>query len=306
MILSGRKLAKSICNSIKKEVKREIKKQNPAPGLGIVLVGDNEASNIYVNMKKKACVKVGFQYTQINLSKNSTEGDVIRHINYLNYSNDIHGILVQLPLPDHLNERKILDNILVNKDVDCFHTKNFGKLSLSVNNKTNETNETNETNIFKNILSPCTPRGIMTILDKYNIDVRGQNVAVIGASNIVGLPISLMLLRRGATVSICHIETQNFRDFTKTADIVIVATGNPNLVKKNDIKKDAIVIDVGINRLESGEIVGDVDYNNVKNKALAITPVPGGVGPMTIAMLLQNTYDLYKKQLYRDRSFHLF
>ena len=146
----------------------------------------------------------------------------------------------------------------------------------------------------------------MTILDKYNIDVRGQNVAVIGASNIVGLPISLMLLRRGATVSICHIETQNFRDFTKTADIVIVATGNPNLVKKNDIKKDAIVIDVGINRLESGEIVGDVDYNNVKNKALAITPVPGGVGPMTIAMLLQNTYDLYKKQLYRDRSFHLF
>ena len=293
MILSGRKLATSICNSIKKEVKKSIKKTGNTPGLGIVLVGDNPASKIYVNMKKKACQKVGFQYTQVNLPNNSSESDVIRHINYLNYSNDIHGILVQLPLPDHLNTRTILDKVLVNKDADCFHTENFGKLSLSVNSDKSEG------------ILPCTPRGIMTILDHYNIDIKGKNIAVIGASNIVGLPLSLLLLKRGATVSICHIDTQDFREFTRNADIVVAATGNPNLIKKKDIKKDAIIIDVGINRLESGKIVGDVDYTDVKKKAFAITPVPGGVGPMTIAMVLQNTFDLYKSQLYRDDSFYL-
>jgi methylenetetrahydrofolate dehydrogenase (NADP+) / methenyltetrahydrofolate cyclohydrolase len=301
MILSGRKLATSICKSIKKEVKREIKRTGNTPGLGIVLVGDNPASKIYVNMKKKACQKVGFQYTQVNLSSNSSESDVIRHINYFNYSNDMHGIMVQLPLPDHLNTRTILDKVLVNKDVDCFHTENFGKLSLSVNEDNNKDNKIIQTD---GIL-PCTPRGIMTILDKYNIDIKGKNVTIIGASNIVGLPISLLLLKRGATISICHIDTQDFREFTRNADIVVVATGNPNLIKNKDIKKDAIVIDVGINRLESGEIVGDVDYKDVKNKVFAITPVPGGVGPITIAMVLQNTLELYKAQVYKDDSFHL-
>ena len=286
MILSGKKLASLICKSIKKEVKREIKKTGNTPGLGIVLVGEDPASKIYVNMKKKACKKVGFQYTQVNLSSDSTESDIIRHINYLNYSKEIHGILVQLPLPNHLNTRRLLDQVLVNKDVDCFHTENYGKLSLSVNNKKNQSDG----------ILPCTPRGIMTILDNYNVDVKGKNVAVIGASNIVGLPISLLLLKRGATVSICHIDTQDFREFTRNADIVVAATGNPNLIKKKDIKKDAIIIDVGINRLESGEIVGDVDYRDVKDKVRAITPVPGGVGPMTIAMVLQNTLDLYKSK----------
>lgn len=286
MILSGKKLASLINKSIKKEVKREIKKTGNTPGLGIVLVGDNPASKIYVNMKRKACQKVGFQYTQVNLPSNSTNSEVIRHINYLNYSNDMDGIMVQLPLPPHLNTRKILDQVLVNKDVDCFHTENFGKLSLSVNAVNNE--------IKSDGILPCTPRGIITILDKYNIDVKGKNVAVIGSSNIVGLPLSLLLLKRGATVSICHIDTQDFREFTINADIVVAATGNPNLIKKKDIKKEAIIIDVGINRLESGEIVGDVDYIDVKDKASAITPVPGGVGPMTIAMVLQNTLDLYK------------
>ena len=295
MILSGKKIASSICNSIKKEVTREIKRTGNTPGLGIVLVGDNPASKIYVNMKKKACQKVGFQYTQVNLPSNSTESDVIRHINYLNYSNDMDGIMVQLPLPPHLNTRKILDQVLVNKDVDCFHTENFGKLSLSVNEENNENNENNEITQSNGIL-PCTPRGIITILDKYNIYIKGTNVTVIGASNIVGLPLSLLLLKRGATVSICHIDTQDFREFTRNADIVVAATGNPNLIKKKDIKKDAIVIDVGINRLESGEIVGDVDYTEVKDKASFITPVPGGVGPMTIAMVLQNTLDLYKSK----------
>lgn len=304
MILSGRKLATSICKSIKKEVKREIKRTGNTPGLGIVLVGDNPASKIYVNMKKKACQKVGFQYTQVNLPSNSAESDVIRHINYLNYSSDMHGIMVQLPLPDHLNTRTILDKVLVNKDVDCFHTENFGKLSLSVNKEDNKDNKDNKITQTDGIL-PCTPRGIITILDHYNIDIKGKNVAVIGSSNIVGLPISLLLLKRGATISICHIDTQDFREFTRNADIVVVATGNPNLIKKKDIKKDAIIIDVGINRLESGEIVGDADYTEVKKKAFAITPVPGGVGPMTIAMVLQNTLELYKAQLYRDDSFHL-
>ena len=284
MILSGKKIADLICKSIKKEVKREIKKTGNAPGLGIVLVGEDPASKIYVNMKKKACKKVGFQYTQVNLPSYSKESDIVRHINYLNDSKDTHGILVQLPLPNHLNTRRLLDQVLVNKDVDCFHTENYGKLSLSVNNEKNQSDG----------ILPCTPRGIMTILDHYNIDVKGKNVAVIGASNIVGLPLSLLLLKRRATVSICHIDTQDFREFTRNADIVVAATGNPNLIKKKDIKKDAIIIDVGINRLESGEIVGDVDYKNVKKKAFAITPVPGGVGPMTIAMVLQNTLDLYK------------
>ena len=287
MILSGKKLASSICKTIKKEVKKEIKRTGNTPGLGIVLVGDNPASKIYVNMKRNVCGKVGFQHSQVNLPSNCDESDVIRHINYLNYSNDIHGIMVQLPLPAHLNTRKILDQVLVSKDVDCFHTENFGKLSLSVNAENNEGNENCG-------ILPCTPRGIMTILDKYNVGIKGKNVTVIGASNIVGLPLSLLLLKRGATVSICHIDTHDFRDFTRNADILVVATGNPKLIKKKDIKKDAIIIDVGINRLESGEVVGDVDYKDVKNKAFAITPVPGGVGPMTIAMVLQNTLDLYK------------
>jgi len=295
MILSGKKIASSICKSIKKEVKREIKKSGITPGLGIVLVGEDPASKIYVNMKKKACQKVGFQYTQINLPSDSTESDIIRHINYLNDSKQTHGILVQLPLPDHLNTRRILDTVLVNKDVDCFHTKNFGKLSLYVNANKRGNNENNINTQSYRVL-PCTPRGIMTILDNYNIDVKGKNVAVIGASNIVGLPISLLLLKRGATVSICHIDTKDFREFTRNADIIVAATGNPNLIKKKDIKKDVIIIDVGINRLESGEIVGDVDYRDVKDKVHAITPVPGGVGPMTIAMVLQNTLDLYKSK----------
>jgi methylenetetrahydrofolate dehydrogenase (NADP+)/methenyltetrahydrofolate cyclohydrolase len=297
MILSGKKLASLISKSIKKEVKREIKKTGITPGLGIVLVGEDPASKIYVNMKRKACQKVGFQYTQVNLPSDSTESDIIRHINYLNYSKDTHGILVQLPLPYHLNTRRILDQVLVNKDVDCFHTENFGKLSLSVNADKSGNNKNNENTQSEGVL-PCTPRGIITILDHYNIDVKGKNVAIIGASNIVGLPLSLLLLKRGATVSICHIDTQDFREFTRNADIVVAATGNPNLIKKKDIKKDAIIIDVGINSLESGEIVGDVDYKNVKKKAFAITPVPGGVGPMTIAMVLQNTLDLYKSNNY--------
>lgn len=290
MILSGKKIASSICKAIKKEVKREIKRTGNTPGLGIVLVGEDPASKIYVNMKRKACQKVGFQYTQVNLPSDSTESDIIRQINYLNYSNDMDGIMVQLPLPPHLNTRKILDQVLVNKDVDCFHTENFGKLSLSVN----ADKSGNNVNTQNDGILPCTPRGIMTILDHYNVDVKGKNVAVIGSSNIVGLPLSLLLLKRGATVSICHIDTQDFREFTINADIVVAATGNPNLIKKKDIKKEAIIIDVGINRLESGEIVGDVDYIDVKDKASAITPVPGGVGPMTIAMVLQNTLDLYK------------
>ena len=299
MILSGKKIATSICKSIKSEVKRNINKTGITPGLGIVLIGNNPASKIYVNMKKRACHKVGFQYTQVNLPSNSTESDIIRHINYLNYSNDIHGILVQLPLPDHLNTRNILDKIVVNKDVDCFHTENFGKLSLSIN----EQNQQNKN--YNNHILPCTPRGIITILDKYNIDIKGQNIVVIGASNIVGLPLSLLFLKKEATVSICHIHTKDFREYTKNADIIVVATGTPKLLKKKDIKKDAIIIDVGINRLESGEIVGDVDYKNVKEYASAITPVPGGIGPMTIAMVLQNTLDLYKNQLYRNDSFYL-
>jgi len=288
MILSGRKLAKSICKSIKKEVS---KYSNP-PGLGIILVGDNPASKIYVNMKKKACQKVGFQYVQVDLPENSSNEDVIRNIYHLNYSKNIQGVLVQLPLPEHLNERMILDNVSIKKDVDCFHTENFGKLALSVNNK-----KLDPYNL--SCILPCTPRGVLTILEEYNIPIRGQNITILGSSNIVGLPLSMILLNRGGTVSICNINTQDYRQFTKNADVIIAATGNPHLIKKKDVKKDSVIIDVGINKLISGEIVGDVDYHGVKDKVSAITPVPGGVGPMTIAMVLQNTLDLYKKEVSR-------
>jgi len=278
MLLSGRRLSRTIQRAIKKEVDNYKNK----PGLGIILVGDNPDSKVYVNSKRKACQKAGFNCDLVQLHKTCDTDTIIDEINLMNSASHIHGIMMQLPLPDHLDETHILEHIIPEKDVDCFNSLNIGNLSL---NKPNH-------------LQSCTPKGIICLLDHYNIDIHGKNITVIGASKIVGLPLSMMLLNRGATVSICHIDTQDYREYTRNSDIVIVATGNPHLIKKDDLNKDrnTYIIDVGINKLHDGKLVGDVDFDNVKSVVKGITPVPGGVGPMTIAMVLENTLELYTKQ----------
>lgn len=278
MLLSGRRLSRSIQYAIKKEVDHYRNK----PGLGIILVGDNPDSKIYVNSKQKACQNAGFNCNLVHLHDTCDKDIIIDEINLMNYAPHIHGIMIQLPLPDHLDDTYILEHIIPKKDVDCFHSLNMGNLVL---NKPNH-------------LQSCTPKGVIRLLDHYNIDIRGKNVTIIGASKIVGLPLSMILLNRGATVSICHIDTKDYREYTRNSDIVIIATGNPYLIKKDDLNKDrnTYIIDVGINKLYNGKLVGDVDFDNVKNVVKGITPVPGGVGPMTIAMVLENTLELYKTQ----------
>ena len=277
MLLSGRGLSRTIQRAIKKEVEHYRNK----PGLGIILVGDNPDSKIYVNSKRKACQKAGINCDLVHLHETCNKDTIINEINIMNNASHIHGIMMQLPLPVHLDASYILNHIIPEKDVDCFHSLNMGNLAL---NKPNH-------------LQSCTPKGIIRMLEHYNIDILGKNIVVIGASKIVGLPLSMMLLNKGATVSTCHINTKDYREFTRNADIVIVATGNPYLIKKEDLNEDmnTYIIDVGINKLHDGKLVGDVDFDNVKNVVKGITPVPGGVGPMTIAMVLENTLELYKK-----------
>jgi len=282
-ILRGSSLAKSIHNRIS----NQISKQSKRPGLGIILVGDKPDSKIYVNAKKKACKHVGINCNLRHLPKNAHKNHIINEIHQLNMCPNTHGILVQLPLPNHLDERDILNNIKIEKDVDCFNSTNMGNLTLN----------------SPNHLIPCTPKGILKLLDYYQIDVRGKDIVVVGASKIVGMPLSIQLIHKGATVTTCHINTKDYRFYSKNADIVIVATGNPNMIKKNDLKKGAVVIDVGINKISDKIIVGDVDFQDVKNHVSAITPVPGGVGPMTIAMVLQNTFNLFCAQENKNSAF---
>jgi len=271
---------KAIAKEIKNDIKNKVNNMQIKPGLGIIIVGNKKDSHTYVNMKKKACEETGIFNLDIIMPENSLEDEIIECIQTLNKNTKIHGILVQLPLPKHLNQERILSYIDINKDVDGFHPKNMGALAL------------NQTNFY---FKPCTPLGCIELIDRYKIQLEGKCVTVVGFSNIVGMPLSLMLAHRGATVSICHIKTPDIKLFTKIADIVIVACGCPALITTEHIKQDAVVIDVGINHIRCDKskrgfkIVGDVDFNNVKNKVSAITPVPGGVGPMTIAMLLNNT-----------------
>jgi len=257
--------------NIKEDIKNKLANRDVSIGLSVILVGDDPASKIYVNMKKNACEYVGINSEVIRLSSEISENEVIEKIEALNLDNKIHGILVQLPLPKHINEANILKAVSYKKDVDGFHPYNVGDLVIGENG-----------------FVPATPLGVMALLKAYAITVKSKDVAIIGASNIVGKPLASLFLNEEATVSICHKETKDISHYTKNADIVCVGVGVPNLIKADMIKEGAIVIDIGINKV-GNKIVGDVDFEEVSKKASYITPVPGGVGPMTIAMLLSNT-----------------
>jgi len=271
-IIDGNAVARHVRSEWKKRVET-LKSVGVIPGLAVIIIGDNPASRVYVRNKVKACAEVGLQSEVHEFPANVAPEVVIRRIRELNQNAGIHGVLVQLPLPPHLEPRSLLGEIAVDKDVDGFHLYNVGGLVVGENN----------------IFPPCTPYGVQCILEYEKIPVEGQNVVVVGASNIVGKPMALMLMAKEATVSICHIKTRDLAQYTILADILVVAAGCPNLVTAPMVKRGAVVIDVGINRLPDGRLAGDVDFERVKEKAAYITPVPGGVGPMTVTMLICNT-----------------
>ena len=271
---------KTLAQNLRKNIATEVKQYSRPPGLAVILVGDDEASQVYVRNKTRACVEVGFYSDQIHKSANITEEELLSEVNRLNENQNIDGILVQLPLPDHIDSNKIIEAIVPEKDVDGFSSENVGKLSLN-----------------KPFISPCTPKGVMKMLESIKYDLKGKDCVIIGASNIVGRPMSMELLNAGATVQVCHKGTKNITEKTKSADVIIAAAGVANLVKAGWVKKDAVVIDVGINRLGDGTLTGDVDFEEVKDIVSAISPVPGGVGPMTIAVLLENTLIAYQAKL---------
>jgi len=271
-LIDGNAVAKHVRSQWQGRVSA-LKAKGVVPGLAVILVGDDPASKVYVRNKVRACTDVGLRSETHELPANASEADVIRRIRALNKDPAVHGILVQLPLPRHFDQRKILGEIAVEKDVDGFHLYNVGGLVVGDNN----------------IFPPCTPYGVQCLLEHENIPIEGQNVVVVGASNIVGKPMALMLMAKEATVSICHIKTRDLAQYTILADILVVAAGCPNLITAPMVKRGAVVIDVGINRLPDGRLVGDVDFDAVREKASFITPVPGGVGPMTVTMLICNT-----------------
>ena len=271
-IIDGKLVSNLQREKIKNDVAEFSKNHGFVPGLAVVLVGDNPASVVYVRNKHKACEQTGIKSFEIKLPEDCTEDKLLSVIDELNNDVNVHGILVQLPLPRHINEEKIINAISPNKDVDAFHPVNVGKIMTG-----------------KYSFLPCTPAGIMTLLDHYKVDIEGKSCVIVGRSNIVGKPMSLLLLEKNGTVTICHSRTKNLSQITKCADILVVAIGKPKFIGKDDVKEGAVVIDVGINRLPDGTLAGDVDYEGVFPVASMITPVPGGVGPMTITTLLKNT-----------------
>ena len=270
-ILDGKKLSEKIKENLKNEVE-ELKNKGITPGLAVILVGNDPASHTYVKMKKNACQNVGIYSVVHEFPESISEKELLSTIKMINENPNIHGLLIQLPLPKHIDTTKILEAVDPSKDVDGFHPYNMGRLVEGLDT-----------------FAPCTPLGVMEIFKEYSIDLKGKDVCVVGASNIVGKPMWALLLNAWASVDICHIETKDLASHTKRADIVIVGVGKPNLITADMVKEGVIVIDIGINRLDDGRLVGDVDFENVSKKASYITPVPGGVGPMTIAMLLKNT-----------------
>ncbi|PIN68550.1 bifunctional methylenetetrahydrofolate dehydrogenase/methenyltetrahydrofolate cyclohydrolase FolD [Candidatus Woesearchaeota archaeon CG11_big_fil_rev_8_21_14_0_20_43_8] len=272
-VIDGKTIAESIRNGLKKRINASSVK----PCLAVVLVGEDPASKIYVRLKKKACEEIGIISLEHRMPEETTQDELLRLVDKLNSDKDVHGILIQLPLPSHIDANKVIENIVTEKDVDGFTSFNAGKLMQG-----------------KDSMEPCTPKGIMRLLDKYEVDIMGKNAVVIGRSNIVGKPIAMMLLRRHATVTLCHSKTKNLGDITKKADILVAAVGKPGMITEEMVKPGAVVVDVGTNRISDGKLVGDVDFEGVKEIAGLITPVPGGVGPMTIAMLLENTVDAAK------------
>lgn len=269
-ILNGKELAKKVREDLKVKVEG-LKQKGVFPKLAVIMVGDNSASEVYVKNKSNACKKVGIDFEEFLLPTETTEEELIELIKKLNKSEDVHGILLQSPVPNHININKAFETILPEKDVDGFNAVNVGNLTIG-----------------RDCFISCTPYGVMRMLEEYNIDVSGKTAVVIGRSNIVGKPMLQCLLSKDATVTVCHSKTKNLEQVVKGADIVVAAIGKPNFVTGNMIKEGAVVIDVGINRLEDGSLCGDVNYEEASQKASYITPVPGGVGPMTVAMLVEN------------------
>lgn len=278
MIIDGRLIAQNIKSDLKKEIEN-LKPKGINPGLAVILVGEDSASKVYVRNKKKCCDELGIFSKEFCFPENTSEKEILDLIEKLNQDKKINGILVQLPLPSHINQKVITESILPEKDVDAFHSSTIGNLL------------TNHTKLL-----PCTPAGIIEIFHRENISLTRKHCVVIGRSNIVGKPLAFMLINEDATVTICHSKTKNLSEICKSADIIICAVGKAKFLNRNMIKKGAVIIDVGINRDENGKICGDVDFDDVKNIASAITPVPGGVGPMTIAMLMKNTITATKIQ----------
>lgn len=271
-IIDGKTIAQQVRNEVAEQVKQRLTAGKRAPGLAVVLVGENPASQIYVASKRRACDEVGFLSRSYDLPATTSEAELLALIDSLNTDGEIDGILVQLPLPAGIDNVKVLERIHPDKDVDGFHPYNVGRLCQRAPK-----------------LRPCTPRGIVTLLERYNIDTYGLNAVVVGASNIVGRPMSMELLLAGCTTTVTHRFTKNLRHHIENADLLVVAVGKPGFIPGDWIKPGAIVVDVGINRLESGKVVGDVDFDAASERAAYITPVPGGVGPMTVATLIQNT-----------------
>ena len=278
MILDGKKTSSQIKEEIKEELKGIKEKVGKVPGLAIVLVGENPASKIYVNSKIKGCAELGFESFAHYLPENVTEEELLNVIRELNEDEKVDGILVQLPLPKHIDEKKVVETIAFSKDVDGFKPENMGLLFLG----------------DKNSIKPCTPSGIVELFKRYELEVEGKDVVIIGRSNIVGKPMAGFFINEGATVTICNSKTKNLADKLKEADIIVAAMGVAKFVKADMVKDGAIIIDVGINRTEEG-LFGDVDFENVAPKCKWITPVPGGVGPMTVAMLFKNTLSAFKR-----------
>lgn len=271
-ILNGKAIAENLLSSIKQRIEERVTTGRRAPCLAVILVGNSPASTIYVANKRRSCERAGMRSLAYNLAESSSEHELLTLIDQLNADTAVDGILVQLPLPAHINAERVIERIDPAKDVDGFHPYNVGRLALRMP-----------------LLRPCTPRGIITMLETLDIDLKGMNAVVVGASNIVGRPMSLELLLAGCTVTICHRFTRDLPGKLASADLVIVAVGKPAFVKGEWIRPGAVVIDVGINRLPDGKICGDVDFSSASDRAAWITPVPGGVGPMTVATLMQNT-----------------
>ncbi|MBB1535621.1 bifunctional methylenetetrahydrofolate dehydrogenase/methenyltetrahydrofolate cyclohydrolase FolD [Leptotrichia sp.] len=282
IIIDGKEFSKKILEEISNEQKEIVERKNLRPaGLAVIIVGENPASQVYVRNKTRACEKVGFYSETIKLEENISENDLIKKIEELNENDKIDGILVQLPLPKHIDELKVINSIKPEKDVDGFSNVNVGKMVIG-----------DESGFLS-----CTPYGIMQLLEGYDIDVDGKDVVVVGRSNIVGKPMAMMLIQKGATVQVCNSRTKDLSKKLKKADIIVVAVGVPRMIKATDVKEGVVVIDVGINRVD-GKLCGDVDYEDVAQKASYITPVPGGVGPMTIASLIKNTFISYQRKIY--------
>lgn len=277
-IIDGKGLAKKIRENLKKDVEG-LKKEGIIPKFAVILIGDDPASKIYVRNKNKACIEIGIEYEEHVLKEDTTMEELLKLINKLNKDKSINGILLQSPLPQHLDINEALKQIDYRKDVDGFNPINVGKLSLG-----------------QDCFVSCTPYGIIKMLEEYKIPIEGKKTVIIGRSNIVGKPLIQCLLSKNATVTVCHSKTQDIEDIIKDSDIVITAMGKPKFLKENMVKQGATVIDVGINRMENGKIVGDVDFEEVSKKTSYITPVPGGVGPMTIAMLMNNIVKATKEQ----------